>query len=185
MTTDARARIRRASRSGFTVLEVLVAIGLLMLVLFGCFALTSAGTHYFTGTAGAALAEADITTAARLVASELAQARDYAIADDGQSITYYNNDTAYPPGQDPTPHRFYRSDTRLLWTDRTRPVLTDVPTSDGGATLVLFGPAGTQAKDGNFVTVTLVTRRSHGSGTGLRDATQRTLVRVAARNYRK
>ena len=175
---------RRRDRRGFTVLETVLAVLLLSLVVLAGLSMTTASSHYFQGTLGAAQAESSVTYAARLIESELNKARTYQISADGQSISYYNNNTAYPPGQDLTEHRFYRSGTSLMWTGRTRPLLTDVPTTDNGATLVLFAPLGGRASDGNFVTATFLTRRQYtGSGGATRYAEQRALVRVAARNF--
>lgn len=184
-------RRHRHRRRGFTMVEILISTAILtMLVLIGLTMLSS-GAQYFGNTMSATQSENDTTRAARIIETQLSQARDYTIASDGQSITYYNNDNAYPPNRDATEHRFYRDGNVLRWSDSTRPLLTDLPLTDdndndndNGNTLILFGPVNGRAKDGNCVTVTLSTKQKYTNRGGKKKKTgQSALLRVSARNF--
>lgn len=135
-------------REGLSLVELLVAVGLLSLVAFGTSTLIISSNRASSSIQDQSTVDSGVALAAERVVGYLKEARSISIDSNGMGVTYQNpakkTDGSYTldyQGMEATSHRIYVSQGSLWQSDASsRPILKSIPGTDPatGTTLRVF-----------------------------------------------
>lgn len=127
---------RLGSRSGFTLIETLTAMTVFTMLAFGGLSLVVAAANTYSRDFGRTVIETDTSQALRRIDQGLREAYSVQVDANGLGLTFYypasytdatGKHYTIPLESDGVARRLYKSGNQLLWSDNTRPLLTNMP----------------------------------------------------------
>jgi len=138
---------RITDKSGVTLIELLVAMGLMSILLLVCAELSIDSVRMSDRIQTQAQADSDVALAVERIRGMLNEARSWTLDSNGLGITYYlppkNTDGTFTTSSsalEASSRRIYVSNGSIMCSDRTFPILNNVPVKDPltGTTLIVF-----------------------------------------------